>query len=380
MTNDQTSELFPILAESEQEFEVVMRGYDRRQVDGFVARVEAELAALTTERDSALSRSADLAAQLANSHAQIESIRRRLAETTGEITPENVHARVRPIVELAQAEARGIRESVDSEATHLRMLADADAAETRRQAAVDAERMRAQAQADLHRATDAARQREADADRTLAAAQATAAEQLNRARDEAERMLAQTHAEIDALTMHARMTRDRLDNEAAAKRVLANEDFEIALRVRRTEEQRVDDERHAAAVAEAERLVAEAKAEQQRIDETARAESARTVREANAEAERVIREASARVQQLADLQERVHSDLMTTHDRMGQVLIHSARTALTPITAVQPVAVDPGIVIDAEPPPAIENAAAALEPQPESADVDIEPPAAEKTL
>ncbi|MDQ6911099.1 MAG: DivIVA domain-containing protein, partial [Actinomycetota bacterium] len=185
MSSDHTSELFPILEDDGREFETTMRGYDRRQVDSYLARTEAELAALTGERDSALNRSADLAAQLANSHAEIESLRRRLVDTAVEVTPENVHARVRPIVELAQAEARGIRESVDREASHLRMLADADAAETRRQAAHDAERMRAQAQADLQRATDAAAQREHEADEILNAARAEIAERHDRVHREA---------------------------------------------------------------------------------------------------------------------------------------------------------------------------------------------------
>ncbi|MEP6853770.1 MAG: hypothetical protein ABJA87_14120 [bacterium] len=302
MTSDHTSELFPIMEDDGQEFEVTMRGYDRRQVDSYIARADAELAALTAERDAALSRSADLAAQLANSSAEIESLRRRLADIAVEVTPENVHARVRPIVELAQAEARGIRESVDREATHLRLLADADAAETRRQAALDAERMRGQAQADLHRATEAAAHREHEAEEMLTKARAEIAERHDRVRRDAERLLGDARAEVEAMVSKADADRERLDATAAATRVRANEDFEIALRVRRSHEQKLDQDRHAAAVAEAERVTAEARAT----------------------AEQTLDGAAARVTQLVELRRRVHADLDSVHGRLGQVLGHLA--------------------------------------------------------
>ena len=130
-----------------------MRGYDRNQVEDYVARTDAEIQALAAERDAALGRSADLAAQLANAHAQIEASRRQLAEATTAITPETVHARLRPLVENADAEARQIRQSADADAMRVRALGDADSQETRRQANEDAQRMRGQAQEDLQRAT-----------------------------------------------------------------------------------------------------------------------------------------------------------------------------------------------------------------------------------
>ena len=161
---DQTSELFPMMAEGGREFEVSMRGYDKRQVDAYVARSEAELVALTGERDSAASRSADLAAQLANSHAQIESLRRNLADSTAVITADNVDARMRSRVELAFAQSQGIRNQALEAAAETRRLAEGDVTESRRQAGEDADRMRDQARQDLRRATEAAQQRESDAE------------------------------------------------------------------------------------------------------------------------------------------------------------------------------------------------------------------------
>jgi cell division septum initiation protein DivIVA len=298
MSQDETSQLFPILQAADRSFEVSMRGYDRNQVEDYVARTDAEIQALAAERDAALARSADLAAQLANAHAQIEASRRQLAEATTAITPETVHARLRPLVENAHAEARQIRQSADADAMRVRALGDADAQETRRQANEDAQRMRGQAQEELQRATQAAAKREREADETLAAAQAAAAEIVNKARADAAKLLADTHAEINGLDTESTTTRQRLDAQAAAARVTANEDFEIALRVRRTEEMRVDEERRAAAQAEAERLV----------------------RDATQRAEEIVTEAHQELASLRDVRSRTHLDLHELHGRLGEVL------------------------------------------------------------
>ncbi len=306
---DHTSELFPMMAEGGRDFEVSLRGYDKRQVDAYVARAEAELVALTAERDSAASRSADLAAQLANSHAQIESLRHNLSESSAAITPDNVDARMRSRVELAFAQSQGIRNQALDAAEEMRRLAEADASELRRAASADAERMHDQARADLKRATDAGRQRQSDADAALGEARAQAAELLNSARAEADRLLLQVRTENETSTAQARALRERLDANAIAARVEAAEDFEIALRIRRTEEQRVDAERHAAAVAEADRLVTAAQAEANRLVTDAQAyadrvqlesntEATRLVTEAQAEADRLVREATAEAHRL----------------------------------------------------------------------------------
>ena len=298
MSQDETSQLFPILQAADRSFEVSMRGYDRNQVEDYVARTDAEIQALAAERDAALGRSADLAAQLANAHAQIEASRRQLAEATTAITPETVHARLRPLVENAHAEARQTRQSADADAMRVRAFADADAHETRRQASEDAQRMRAQAQEDLQRATQAAAKREREADETLAAAQAAAAEIVNKARADAAKLLADTHAEIDRLDTESTTTRQRLDAQAAAARVTANVDFEIALRVRRTEEMRVDEERRVAAQAEAERLM----------------------RDTNQRAGEILAQAHRELASLRDVRSRTHLDLQELHGRLGEVL------------------------------------------------------------
>lgn len=313
MSDPHTSEFFPLMSNDGREFELALRGYDRHQVDDYVSRSEAELALLAQERDSATDRSADLAAQLANSHAQIESMRRYVTQASAEVTPENVQARVRPIVELAQAQARGIRDLAEAEADRLRQLANADAAETRRQADADAARTRAQAQADLDRAAETAVRHGADADAHAAQARAQTDEYVNRARAAAEQIRADAEGAAAALTARAEDERDRLDAESAARRALIDEDFEIALRLRRTAETQADAQRRAESHAESTRLVDDALAESDRLLTMARAEAAR-----------VTAEATAQVDHLSDLRDRVQADLSVIHTRMGRVLADAA--------------------------------------------------------
>ncbi|MEO6703875.1 MAG: hypothetical protein ABI140_21175, partial [Jatrophihabitantaceae bacterium] len=63
---DQNTELLPLLDSDEPFFDVGLRGYDKRQVDDYVARSVGQIAELTAARDAALATSADRAAQLAS--------------------------------------------------------------------------------------------------------------------------------------------------------------------------------------------------------------------------------------------------------------------------------------------------------------------------
>ena len=330
---DHTSELFPMMAEGGRDFEVSLRGYDKRQVDAYVARSEAELVALTGERDSATSRSADLAAQLANSHAQIESLRRHLAESSADITADNVDARMRSRVELAFAQSQGIRNQALEAAAETRRLAEADVAESRRQAAEDADRMRDQARQDLRRATEAAQQREADAEAVHADARARAADQLNAARIEADRLLTQVRTENEETTEQAKSIRDRLDESARAARVEAAEDFQIALRIRRTEEQHADAERHAAAVTEADRLVTDATAEAHRLVTDAQNQADRLGTESRAEATRLVTEAQAEADRLVSQAQATADDLVATATIQSHLLVTEAQAHADRISA-----------------------------------------------
>src|SRR3954453_22640167 len=84
---DQSTELLPRLDSDEPFFDVTMRGYDKRQVEDYVARAAAEIAELTAARDAALATSADRPAQLASREAQMESLKAQVARRTETLDP-----------------------------------------------------------------------------------------------------------------------------------------------------------------------------------------------------------------------------------------------------------------------------------------------------
>ncbi|MGY1741837.1 MULTISPECIES: DivIVA domain-containing protein [unclassified Blastococcus] len=173
-------------------FTGALRGYDRLQVDNYVAWAEAEIAAARRESDHLLSR-------YAASSSELQEARRRLAQLARErdaapqadparqlLVDAAEHAAV--LTAAAEAEAERIRREAREEAeARLRNVADLRAA---------AVAVREQAAAEL----EAAR-RELDAARTAAAAQqaelvAEVAE-LRRQRDEARGSLRRLREQVD---------------------------------------------------------------------------------------------------------------------------------------------------------------------------------------
>ncbi|HEU5269868.1 MAG TPA: DivIVA domain-containing protein [Jatrophihabitans sp.] len=264
---DQSTELLPLLDSDEPYFDVTMRGYDKRQVDDYVARTAAQLAELAAARDAALATSADRAAQLASREAHIESLRVQAARKTETLDPAAVSDRIRDMLQLATDEAAQTRRAAEVEAE--RVLSSARA---------DAERMRAEAAAEQQRLTASAAQRSAEADQKLAQARTTAIAELDKARAEATRLLEAARAERDRADAQSAAARTAADAESARRRQLAEEDFEITLRARRSEAERQHAADHQAAQATAEKLVNDAKA---RVVELAeyREQTFRTLRE-----------------------------------------------------------------------------------------------------
>ena len=89
MTQENASDVLPMLTDAHRGFDQALRGYDRSQVDQYFGQQEDELRATIAERDAATARSADLAAQLASAQAQIESLRRQLRTATETVTADN---------------------------------------------------------------------------------------------------------------------------------------------------------------------------------------------------------------------------------------------------------------------------------------------------
>jgi len=92
----------------EATFDVALRGYDKRQVDRFVAHVETELGALTAERDAAFAQAQALAAQAQGLEHELTDLRRRTAAGAG-VSYRHLGPRVEQILALAEEQADAIR-------------------------------------------------------------------------------------------------------------------------------------------------------------------------------------------------------------------------------------------------------------------------------
>jgi DivIVA domain-containing protein len=276
MTSDHASDVLPILSDAHRGFDPAIRGYDRAQVDQYLAHLEDDLRSTVAERDAALARSADMAAQLASAQAQIESLRRQLRTASEAVTIETVDARVRQLIEAAQSDATRIRDEAQAQAEVVRNGAADAAARTRAAAHAEAERIVEQATARHAEADEMFRRRIAEAEQHRAAIEEQLAHTLEQTRAEESRLTQEAAAErarLDAaakadrhrLEIAAADERIRLDAESLTARTQADDDFEITLRARRTAaNEAIERERHEAEQAAA-ALISDAQAEVRRL-------------------------------------------------------------------------------------------------------------------
>ncbi len=284
-----------------------MRGYDRRQVDEMLARLDEDLR-VRRGRTRLGSRAQRRSRRPAGQRTGPDRVPAPSAASgDDEVDEFNVDPAVRQILDAAQADALRAREE-----------ADAYVAQTRRAAEQDAERTRAAARAEADQITDAATRRHVEADdefrRRIAEADRYRVEVVERAaldvaaaRQEEELLTARAEDERNRLAAVAAAERERLDTEARQKIMTGLEDFEIMLRERRTAETKQSSDERAAAVAEANRIVTEAK---------------------NAAAQ-TIAEATARVTELNAHRDRTHDDLTALHGRLAAVIATTAPQTAT---------------------------------------------------
>ncbi|MET8158865.1 hypothetical protein ABZT47_21040 [Sphaerisporangium sp. NPDC005289] len=189
MTNQHDS--FPDMMHEDLGFEVVMRGYSRRQVHDHMVRTRNQIRDL----EERLARAIDQAEQ---GRVELAEARRRLAEAPQDY--DELGQRLSQILKLAEEEAISKRETADTEA-----------AKVREEAAAEAERILTAAQAEAERrvaeATNAAErllaQAGSDAEETLGAARAESDETLRNARAEADRALTAAQHEAERLVSEA---------------------------------------------------------------------------------------------------------------------------------------------------------------------------------
>lgn len=233
-------------------FDVVLRGYDKRQVDERLRFLGAEL----TVADNALRAASERAALLEDALSEARST--PAGEPLGD---SNFGARVEKILKLAEDEAREVRSQADAAALALVEQARAHAAEQ----------------------DSALQQRWSELD--------SARQELEQARQEVnrecEQLRAQARAEADQIRTAVTQQADQLFTAARADA----------------------DEVGAAAHAEAEQLIAQAKAEAEQLVAQANAQAQRLVAAAT-DAARAREQSSAHeVHQLSRLREEINADL-----------------------------------------------------------------------
>ncbi|MEU8268631.1 hypothetical protein AB0B89_15855 [Sphaerisporangium sp. NPDC049002] len=268
MTNQHDS--FPDMMHEDLGFEVVMRGYSRRQVHDHMVRTRNQIRDL----EERLARAIDQAEQ---GRIELGEARRRLAEAPQDY--DELGQRLSQILKLAEEEAISKRETADTEATKMRDDASAESERILTAAQAEAERR-------VEEATDAA-------ERLLAQAGADAEETLGSARAESEETLRTARAEADRSLTAARHEAERLVSEANNQ---------------------------------AEATLASAKADAEATVKAARAEAADTLAAAGARADALDEHTGRRVTFLTD----THTEVMRRLNEMGSVLtdlLHREGTA-----------------------------------------------------
>jgi cell division septum initiation protein DivIVA len=201
MTNQ--TDNFPDLM-SDDSFEVVMRGYSRRQVHDYMIRSRNQIRDL----EERLARTIDQAEQ---SRLELADARRKLTESPQ--NPDELGERLSQILKLAHEEAAANKEASQNDASKMRDQAAAEAERLVNAAREQAESIRTAAQEEAERRIHDAT---ASAERLLSQAGAEAEEKVATASAEAEDTLRDARSEADRRVTAAKHEAERLVSDAQA--------------------------------------------------------------------------------------------------------------------------------------------------------------------
>lgn len=198
---------------SQPTFDQVMRGYDRKQVDRFVAVIEAELIALAKHRDELFSQNESLNSKLRKLDKEVT--RGSAAPVVGEPSYRHLGARVERILSL-----------LDDEVAEARQRADRELAEHRGQIEKAEAERRAALEKDLAGQTKAAHQLVKDAREQAEKLQRDAESQADRRRKEVE--VRTERARIEA-EQYAAEVREKADRESKELRRRTSDEVDALL-------------------------------------------------------------------------------------------------------------------------------------------------------
>lgn len=199
------TEILPNLMR-EDSFGIVMRGYDRRQVDDFVTRSRNQIRDL----EERLARTLDEAQQL---RRELTDAKEQLA--AGKPAHEEVSERLATILRLAEEEADQKRAAAEETVAQIRKEAEEDAQRILGEARELAERTVASAREQAEGIITSARQK---AEEDMAAARQEAEQTLTSSREEADHTLSSAKERAERLLTDAEQRAGAI-NDGAARRL-----------------------------------------------------------------------------------------------------------------------------------------------------------------
>ncbi|MET8761346.1 hypothetical protein [Lentzea sp. NPDC004782] len=295
-------------------FDVVYRGFHRRQVIEHIENLEEQLRFTSLDRAEALAQAADLRKLLEMTRRDLEEARariERLESTSG--THAGATERMHRMLRLAEDEAAEMHLKAERECNDLRQRTDVEIAALRAEAEREAAAMRSEAESELYAsrqdcATRAAamERRELEMERRCADLEAQHRQRADEVERECAAAVEQAQNDADRLLRETALACNSLEADSERKREKAQQFFELTMTRRRNEAAQHLQEQEALARARAEFVVKVA------------------CREAN----RRLAEVAERTDELHELRRTVHAQLSAARaalavaaDRAAPVLI-----------------------------------------------------------
>lgn len=232
-------EIIPLHAD----FDVVYRGFHRRQVIEQLEHLEEQLRYTSLDREEALAQAADLRKLLEITRRDLDEARARVERL--ELSPNTTTGaaeRLHRMLVLAEDEASELRLRAEREVESLRARTDVELAEQRRAAEEEVAALRAEADAHARELREAAArraaeldQREVDVERRRVETEHHLQQRVAEVEAECTAAVAQAQEDADRLLRETAEQCNRLEAESEAKRAKAQKYFELQMTHRRNE-------------------------------------------------------------------------------------------------------------------------------------------------
>lgn len=201
-------------------FETTLRGYDKRQVDLHISRLDREASRLAAENERGRAQFHDLSAQLQQAHVELTELRQRPPQVD-RASFRHLGPMVDQILALAEKQAEAIvsttaQRAAQHQAEAEKVLADArdEADAMRAEGAAAQERAEQEAQQTSEQTAQQAEQARAQVQQEVEAARAQVQQEVEAARTQAKQELAQWKAAVE---------RDITEQRAAAEQELTGQ-------------------------------------------------------------------------------------------------------------------------------------------------------------